>query len=130
MNRETLRQVGMFAVSGVIGYVVDVAVLHVAAPFAGPYGGRVISYFAAATTTFLMNRRFTFGVRGREKFFKQWGAFLLANLSGGAVNYTIYALLTAFAPAPANHPFLAVAAGSLSGMAINFTLSKRVVFRA
>jgi putative flippase GtrA len=127
--KTTLRQALTFGAVGVVGYGVDAGVLHLFAPLLGPYLGRAASYLCAATTTFALNRRFTFGVRGRGRVVQQWAAFVTANLAGGAVNFAVYAAMIAAAPAPFDNPWIAVAAGSLAGMALNFTLSKRVVFR-
>ena len=47
------RQFARFAAVGVIGFVVDSAVLYLCLHVAGLglYGGRVVSYLVAATTT-------------------------------------------------------------------------------
>ncbi len=127
--KAALRQALTFGAVGVVGYVVDASILFAVTPALGAYAGRVVSYLCAATTTFALNRRLTFGVRGRAGLIRQWAAFVIANLAGGAVNFAVYAALIAAAPAPLDNPWLAVAAGSLAGMALNFTLSKRVVFR-
>ena len=124
----SLREIAMFGICGVIGYAVDVGVLHVTAPALGPYGGRALSYLAAATTTFLLNRSLTFRVRERAGFLRQWALFLIANLGGGAVNFGVYAGVVAANVWPLSLPWAAVAAGSLAGAAVNFTLAKRVVF--
>ena len=47
LGREFLS----FAVVGAIGFVVDVAVLYLAAPLLGWYGARVVSFLAAASAT-------------------------------------------------------------------------------
>jgi putative flippase GtrA len=120
-----------FGVVGTAGFIVDAAVLYGALAFgAGLYAGRVASYIAAATTTWALNRIWTFrsddqqGALGR-----QWALFLLVNLVGFTVNYGTYALLVGQVPVVAAHPILGVAAGSLAGMGGNFVLSRRYVFR-
>ena len=55
---------------------------------------------------------------------------MTANAVGGLVNYTTYALLVATWNVATMHPVIGVAAGSIAGLAINFFLSRRVVFRA
>ncbi|AWV23005.1 Hypothetical protein HVPorG_02224 [Roseomonas mucosa] len=127
--RAVLRQMWRFGVVGGIGFVVDSAVLMAAIALgAGPYGGRVLSYLAAATTTWALNRAWTFRGRGAGPAHRQWARFLLVNLVGFALNYGTYALLLSNMPLVAAHPVLGVAAGALAGMGGNFALSRRFVF--
>ena len=124
-------QFGKFGLVGVVGLVVDIAVLYAAMSGAGlgPYSGRVVSFLAAATTTWALNRRFTFRGEHDGTLLRQWAAFIAANSVGGAINYFTYAALIAGSALVAAHPFLGVAAGSVAGMFFNFAASKKLVFR-
>jgi putative flippase GtrA len=118
-----------FGVVGAVGFVVDTAVLYAAlAAGAGLYAGRLLSYVAAATTTWALNRAWTFRGRGDGPAARQWALFLLVNLVGFASNYGTYAALVALSTLAARHPVIAVAAGALAGMGGNFFLSRRFVF--
>ena len=98
---------------------------------AGPYGGRVLSYIAAATATWALNRAWTFRHRAKgASATRQWLLFLAVNLVGFAINYGTYAALIANLPLAQAHPALGVAAGSIAGLAGNFLLSRRLVFAA
>jgi len=119
-----------FGMVGTIGFVVDTAVLYAGLALGlGLYGGRALSYVAAATTTWALNRAWTFRAADRTPAARQWAVFVLVNLLGFACNYGTYAVLVASMPVVAAHPVLGVAAGSLAGMAGNFVLSRRYVFR-
>ena len=60
---------------------------------------------------------------------RQWLSFLGANGLGFTLNRsTVFALIW-LVPFCRAHLVVALAAGSLSGMSANFTLSRRVVFR-
>lgn len=120
-----------FGVVGTAGFLVDSAVLlAMLALGLGPYGGRVVSYLAAASTTFALNRAWTFRTAARDApVAAQWGRFVMLNLVGFAANYGTYAALIAAMPLVAAHPVLGVAAGSVAGMFINFGLSRRYVFK-
>jgi len=119
-----------FGVVGTIGFVVDTAVLYGGLALGlGLYGGRALSYVAAATTTWALNRAWTFRSADQAPAARQWAVFVLVNLLGFACNYGTYALLVAGVPFVAAHPVLGVAAGSLAGMVGNFVLSRRYVFR-
>jgi putative flippase GtrA len=120
-----------FGVVGVVGFVVDAGVLQLGLQLgAGPWLGRVFSYLAAATVTFSLNRIWTFRMADRSRpFARDWSVFLLVNLVGFVCNYGTYAVLIAGVPSVREMPVLGVAAGSLAGMAGNFLLSRRYVFR-
>ena len=125
------RQLLSFTLVGVLGFVVDALALYMAMGLlgAGLYSGRLISYLTAATTTWALNRGYTFRSRRSQHRFAEWVRFLSANALGGLVNYGTYAFLITTYPFAATHPVLGVAAGSLAGLVINFSLSRAVVFR-
>lgn len=129
--RKMIEQFLRFGVVGTVGFVVDAAVLlGMMALGLGPYGGRIVSYLAAASTTFALNRAWTFREARRDApIAAQWGRFVLLNLIGFAVNYGTYAALIATSPLVAAHPVLGVAAGSIAGMFVNFGISRSFVFK-
>ncbi len=124
-------QFGKFGMVGVVGLVVDISALTLLMAYAGlgPYSARVLSFLTAATTTWALNRNFTFRGTHDGSLLRQWATFIAANSVGGAFNYLTYAALIAGTATVAAHPFLGVAAGSLTGMFINFAASKKLVFR-
>ena len=120
-----------FAAVGVVGLFADMAALTFARRFLGLdlYSGRVFSYLVAATTTWALNRRFTFSRTDQAPPLAQWLRFLGANALGGAANYGVYAALVTFTALGSAWPNLAVAAGSVAGLTFNYTVSKRWVFK-
>jgi putative flippase GtrA len=130
MASESTKQFLRFGVVGVGGLIVDTAVLYAAFGLGlGLYAGRVVSYLAAATFTWAANRRFTFVQADPAPAFVQWLKFLAANGIGAVVNYATYAALVTWVPLATAHPVIGVAAGSIAGLAFNFTVSKRWVFK-
>jgi putative flippase GtrA len=130
---RTLLQFLRFGVVGTVGFVVDTAVLYAGLALGlGLYGGRAVSYLAAATTTWALNRAWTFRGQGqgqgRAPAMRQWALFVAINLVGFAFNYGTYAALVAGVAFVAQYPVIGVAAGSLAGMLGNFLLSRRFVF--
>jgi putative flippase GtrA len=124
-----------FGVVGSTGLVVDTAVLCSArSAGAGLYGGRILSYVAAATATWTMNRVCTLREArnrpGGAPPAQQWALLLAVNLAGFLVKYGTYVLRVGKLPPAAAHPVLALAAGALAGMGGNFLLSRRYVFRS
>lgn len=119
-----------FALVGAAAGVVDMAVVQVLVGAGlGLYVSRLVSYLCAATFAWWFNRRFTFPGRRSASLPKEWARYLAANLWGGLLNYAIYALLVSRIDLFARWPFLAVAIGSAAGLAMNFAMSSRFVFR-
>ena len=126
-HREFLR----FAIAGAIGFVVDAGVLTLAMALGcGPYLGRVLSFLCAAFVTWQINRRITFTGRSSGSLWKEWYQYLLAMSFGGACNYAAYAVALKLLPKGPAAPVLAVAAGSIAGMFVNFLTAKLWVFRS
>jgi putative flippase GtrA len=126
---RTLLQFVRFGVVGTIGFLVDTAVLYAGLALGlGLYGGRAVSYLAAASATFALNRAWTFRGQGEGRVSRQWALFVVLNLVGFAFNYGTYAALVASVSLVAQHPVIGVAAGTLPGMMGNFLLSRRYVF--
>ena len=135
LGAQHLRLAGellRFGLVGALGFLVDSSVLLVGiAVGLGPWWGRVLSYLAAASTTFALNRAWTFRDRAgarRSPPVRQWALFLLVNLAGFLGNYGAYAALMTASQFVAAHPVLGVAAGSVVGLAANFVLSRKIVF--
>lgn len=126
---RALAQFLRFGVVGTVGFVVDTAVLYAGlAAGLGLYGGRALSYLVAASTTWALNRAWTFRGQGEGPAMRQWALFVVLNLVGFAFNYGTYAALVSSVALVAQHPVIGVAAGSLAGMVGNFLLSRRFVF--
>lgn len=123
-------QFGKFAVVGVIGFVVDTAVVYALLALGAEFfAARVPSFLAAATTTWALNRCFTFRSAARGPLLREWATFLATNAVGGLVNYATSVGLEAGWDLASAHPVLAVAAGSIAGMFLNFAAAKRLVFK-
>ncbi len=127
--RRLGRELLSFAAVGVVGLAVDVAVLYALAPGLGWYGARVVSFWAAASATWALNRRFTFAHRARGgSVAREYLAYLATMLGGGGVNYGAYALTLYLLHGPLAAA-LGVALGSLAGMGVNFLAARYLVFR-
>jgi putative flippase GtrA len=124
-----MRQIFSFGVIGCIGFVVDTFVLYLAIFLGtGLYLGRILSYLAAVTVTWALNRRFTFARTNGGNALSEWARFSVSQLSGATINLGAYAALVHSSRYCAQHPVVAVAVGSLAGMMINFAVARRYVF--
>ena len=133
---ELSGQVLRFGIVGGIGFLVDAGVLYAMLSLGlGPYSGRVVSFLAAATTTFFLNRSFTFRRHSPSGTHPapthpmgEWLVYLGLMVIGGLVNYGTYAAAVALSEPVHRFPVIGVALGSVAGMAINFWTSKTMVF--
>ncbi len=121
-----------FGLVGVAGFVVDAGLLRLLLALGlGYYGGRALSFLAAATTTWILNRSFTFrrdAFSARAHPAAEWLSYLGLMVIGGVANYGTYALAIETSQTIRQFPELGVAMGSLAGMVINFLTAKHFVF--
>ncbi len=125
-----LAQMVQFGTVGVVGFLVDTTVVYATVAALGLYGAGAFAYAVAVTTTWWLNRVWTFRDSGdRGPAHRQWLRFVLANLPGLCLNLGTYFTLVATIPLCARVPVIAVAAGAVAGMTANFVLSRQMVFR-
>jgi putative flippase GtrA len=124
------RQLLVFGAVGMLAFLVDAGVLHLAirAGF-GLHLGRLLSYLCAVTVSWDFNRRFTFSQSATPATLSNWLRFAVSQLSGAAVNLGCYFLLIHVSRTVQHFPAIGVAAGSVAGMALNFSVAKSYVFR-
>lgn len=119
-----------FGLVGIAGFVVDVGVLYGLAPVFGWYGGRIASFVAAATVTWLLNRRYTFQAQhGIRSIWVEYLMYLASMLGGATLNYGVYAL-TLHGLYVSGAAALGVAFGSIAGLAVNFLAARYLVFKS
>lgn len=137
-----MQQFLRFGAVGAVGFVVDAGMLYASAPVLGWYGARVLSFLAAATATWFLNRRYTFvevaaaegatsratGAAAPKLVGRQYSQYLLSMLLGGCVNYAVYAATLHWIHGPFA-ALLGVALGSCAGLGVNFAAASRIVFR-
>jgi putative flippase GtrA len=130
MSAAALR-FAKFSCVGIAGFVVDAAIFQALVSFAAmsPYLAKLVSYLPAVTASWWLNRTFTFADGERANPASQWARSLAANAVGTAVNYAVFAGVLTAVPVAGQYPLIAVAAGALAGLALNFTLSDRFIFR-
>lgn len=123
-------QLFLFSLSGLIGFIIDTATLYAFKSSLGLYISRIISFACAAIATWIFNRSITFkNYKSGISIEKEFIIYILMMTSGGIINYTIYAILITNFSLVEKYPFIGIAAGSLSGLAINLSLSKFLLFR-
>jgi putative flippase GtrA len=121
-----------FALVGVAGLGVDLAVLYASAWLLGWYAARVLSFIAAASATWWLNRRYTFRAAADSSssisVWTQYSRYMASMLGGAALNYAAYAAVFRWVNLPGKAA-LGVAAGSLAGMTANYLSARHLVFK-
>ncbi len=125
------REVGLFAMGGIGGLVIDAGIVQMLVSFGhwNPYLARVLSFLLAATFTWWWNRRYTFAARqsGRNPR-TEWLHWMVLMSAGALVNYGIYALLLLNFADLHRWPALATAAGSIVAVLVNFSTARGILF--
>lgn len=117
-----------FGVVGVIGFLVDAAVLFLAMRLlaADPFSGRVASIAAAMLTTWILNRRFTFSAKSGA-IVQELARYAIVKGVGLAANLSIYAVMVLLISKDA-YPLVPLIVASAASLVVNFALVKRFVF--
>jgi putative flippase GtrA len=129
LDPATAVQFMKFGAVGTVGFLTDTAIVYALRDTLGLYVAGMVSYVLAASGNWVLNRVWTFRGQGSGPAHRHWATFIVANSFGLVLNRGTYVALIATVPLCVKAPVLAVAAGSVAGMIVNFTLSRRMVFR-
>lgn len=124
-----IKQIFLFCVVGIVGFIVDTAVLYLLKSILGLYGARGVSFISAVFSTWLLNRSITFKERRYTHWYQEFAYYFAYMIVGGVINLTIYMLLVAMSSTIAQYPIIGVAAGSVTGMMVNYLSSKFLIFK-
>jgi len=92
------------------------------------YTARALSFAAAVTLTWYLNRHWVFWRTSDRK--REYGAYFGVQAVGAAINLGTYALIIAVLPSLARLPVLPLAAGALLALLFNYSAASRWVFAA
>ncbi|MBU2804312.1 GtrA family protein [Acidithiobacillus ferridurans] len=130
MSNTLHSQIFRFALTGIAGFVVDASIVWLLTQFRiNAIIAQGIAFSVAVTVTWWLNRKYTFPNRADHRLLREWLRYVSANSFGAIVNNGIYVVLILTLSLMAHYPVLAVAAGSLAGLILNFTASRALVFR-
>ncbi|HZP65037.1 MAG TPA: GtrA family protein [Rudaea sp.] len=125
------RQFATFCIGGTLGFVVDAGVLQLLVVGFGwdRYSARILSFLAAATATWIFNRSYTFRGPRRHSLAGEWARYIVAMSGGFVCNFLAYSALVYFLDLQRQWLVLAVGAGSVAGLGVNFLASRYWVYR-
>ena len=117
-----------FCLVGTIGFVVDAAVLTLLVNGLDwhQYAGRALSFPIAVTSTWLLNREWTFARTGNAR--AECSRYFSVQTVGALINLATYAAIIETVPRLGTIPAVPLAAGSALALLFNFIASRRLVF--
>lgn len=118
-----------FCVVGTFGFVVDAGTTTLLTQvfWVAVTPARLLAFLIAASVTWALNLRFTFQVGTGSS---TWLPYLVASSFGALINVGMYLLWLGWAGHSATQIVAGVAIGSVTALAFNYTISRRVIFRA
>lgn len=120
-----------FAVVGSFGFLWDTGTVYLLRPFIGLTCALLAGFFVACSINWFVNRIWTYGhISHGGHVLAQWMRFLSANSLGFVLNRGAALILSFSLPFCEKNPVIPVAVGAIIGLAANFNLSDRLVFRA
>lgn len=119
-----------FGLVGAAGFVVDTGVVYGLRGTVGIYAAGAVAYLFSASFTWFFNRLWAFRDSAHQPAGRQWAIFLVTQSVGFVVNRGVFAVLVTTSALCAEHPVIAIFAGMLAGMFLNFGFARRYVFRA
>lgn len=130
-DRLPSRQFILFCISGGIAFLIDAGLTHLLIHGVGiePFRARIPAIAVAVLFTWLFNRYLSFRHRRSRKRLAEFGRYLLGNAFGLCANYGAYALVIATLAVSREWPVIAVAAGSIAGLLVNYASARHFVFR-
>ncbi|TDS76655.1 GtrA family protein [Comamonas sp. JUb58] len=130
MGFKLQRSLLWFLMAGAVAFVVDVLALTLLRDALGVYAARAVSFWLAATTTWLINRNISFAGRSATgSLLAEYLRYLGLMLGGGAINFAVYSLLAWTFPQGPLWLMLYVAAGTLTAMSVNYLGMSRLLYR-
>ena len=135
MNRKACeREAGLaikFALVGLVGFVVDAAVLRLGLGMHQPAAYvRAVSIFCAMQTTFAINGVFVFRCLAKHNCLGHWGRYMLTNGFGNLCSYLVFVGLISLHHPLLSQPWIAFPASTFCAYLINFTSARLIVFGA
>lgn len=126
--RKVFAELLRYCVVGGIGFVIDagLTLLLSQAALWWPEAARVVGFLVASTATWEMNRRFTFRTKSSGRTLLPY--VLLASV-GALINFATFVAWLRFAGTAPLQILIGVALGATLALSLNFTVSRRFVFR-
>jgi len=126
-----MRQFAFFCIGGSLAFLIDggLTQLWVSCAKIDALISRALSFPPAILFTWWFNRRLTFKVRKSASPLRQLPVYMGTQAFGLLLNLATYMFLVSSFELATTWPIIAVAAGTVVGLSVNFLGAKHVVFR-
>ena len=130
VRSATARQFGGFLVVGGAGFAVDAGILTLLVNVLDwhHYAARLLSFSAAVTLTWSLNRIYVFGKTADAS--SEYARYIVIQCVGAAINLGAYVGIIEWRPALASLPVVPLAVGAALSMLFTFFASRRFAFGA
>lgn len=131
MSANIVQQAGRFFVVGSIGFLVDggiLTVLHNLFDFSLLHA-RLVSFSAAVTMTWYLNRQHTFSDSRDSQAMHEWTRYAVVNGVGAMLNLGIFLWLVYRFNVLASWPIVPLAMAASIALVFNFFASRHLAFR-
>ncbi|MDF0604656.1 GtrA family protein [Neisseriaceae bacterium TC5R-5] len=119
-----------FAGVGILGFLVDYTGYQLAVLWVSFVPARLIAFVLAVATTWLCNRAWTFKAdRRHRRWWQEFGLYFLSMSAGGACNLSSSLFALALLRTVPFGSLFSLAIGSAVGLAVNYLLARKVVFK-
>ncbi len=128
-----MQRILRFVVVGSIGFAVDATILLALTALAGwqPLEARIVSFMAAVTVTWLLNRNATFSDRRALRATtsaNEYVRYVLTQSIGAAINLAVFGIALWMLPALRMHLLVPLALGSIFALCFNYLALLHLVF--
>ena len=126
-RRELIR----FLATGTCGFLIDAGVMQCVSATLGVtvLAARCVSFPAATTVTWLLNRYWTFEHGRTRKASSQYLLHFCGQLVSLAINFGVFSGLLLSVEVMAIHPVVALAIGAIVALAFSFVFARMVAFK-
>ena len=126
------RRLPKFAGVGAIGFIIDAGILTTLMTGFGfhHYPARAISFGAAVTATWYLNRRWVFNRAATRMTGSEYFRYVVVQIIGATINLAVFVLAIELSEDLARIPVVPLAMGAALALLFNFSASSRFVFVA
>jgi len=131
MSGNVTQQASRFFIVGSIGFFVDggiLTLLHSLFDFSLLHA-RLVSFAAAVTVTWYLNRQITFSNNRDSRAMNEWTRYAVVNGIGAMLNLGIFLWLVYRFEMLASWPIMPLALAASVALVFNFFASRHLVFR-
>jgi putative flippase GtrA len=125
-----LRRFASFTTVGIVGFVLDAGILSALVHLLSwpHYAARALSFAAAVSVTWQLNRRWVFSATSDST--REYGAYFGVQVVGAFINLGTYAVAILVYPPLARVPVVPLAGGAALALLFNYRAAARWVFAA